>query len=82
MDSEFKVLGCKLRIRGKSGPPRRFCDVAGLADFFVADDSDELVFAHFGLAGDGGGVVVLHGEFHALSGEQAHGGFSFATPIA
>ena len=62
-------------------PPRRFCDVAGLAYFFVVDDADDLVFADFGLAGGGGGVVVLHGEFHALGGEQAPGFLPFATPI-
>ena len=34
----------------------RLHDVAGLADFVVADDTAELVFALLGLTGGGGGV--------------------------
>ena len=68
-------------INGESGPSRCFGDVAGLADFLVAEDSDDAVFADFGLAGSGWGVVVLHGEFHALGGEQTPRFFAFATPI-
>ena len=71
----------KMWIHGELRTPRRLGDVAGLAYFFVAEDSDDAVFADFGLAGSGWGVVVLDGEFHALGGEQAPGFLAFATPI-
>ncbi len=52
-----------------------------MAYFFVAEDSDDAVFADFGLAGGGGGVVVFYGEFDPFVGDDAPCGFSFAPPI-
>ncbi len=52
-----------------------------MAYFFVADYADDSVFADFGLAGGGGGVVVLHGEFYPFGGQQAPRFLPFAPPI-
>ena len=50
-------------------------DVARLADFVVADDATELVFALFGLAGGCGRGVVIDGEADAFGEDEFEGGF-------
>lgn len=56
-------------------------DVAGLADFVVADDAAKLVFALFGLAGGDGRGVVIHGEADALGEDEFEDGFAFAAQV-
>ena len=56
-------------------------DVAGLADFVVADDAAELVFALLGLTGGGGRGVVIDGEADALGEDEFEGGFAFAADV-